>query len=47
MIGRGQEVFFFSVHDLFLYWVVSNTFLFGLKNVIDLDFVHCFVCVIL
>lgn len=49
MIGRGQEVlfFFFPVHDLFLYRVVSNTCVFGLKHVIELDFVHCFVCVIL
>lgn len=37
---------FFPVHDLFLYRVVSNTCVFGLKHA-ELDFVHCFVCVIL
>ena len=37
MIGSGQEAFLDSARDLSLCWVVSNTCVFGLKNVIEPD----------
>lgn len=35
-----------SANDLFLYLVISSTSVFGLKNLIELDIVHFFVCVL-
>lgn len=47
MIGRGHEAYLDSANDLYLYLVVNNISVFGLKrNFIELDNVHLFVCLL-